>query len=75
VQAQWIRIGDPVLTRHDGNLIPGVVAEVKNETFLVKLAEPYVEQNGETTDEVWAGANDVTRILDDSDALPEFPPA
>jgi hypothetical protein len=75
VQAQWIRIGDPVLTRHDGNLIPGVVAEVKNETFLVKLAEPYVEQNGETTDEVWAGANGVTRILDDSDALPEFPPA
>lgn len=75
MQAEGIRIGDPVLAKHDGNLIPGVVAEVKEEMFLVKLAEPYVEQNGETTDEVWANPNDVTRILDDSDALPELPPA
>ncbi len=70
-----IRIGDPVLARHDGNLIPGVVAEVKGDAFLVKLADPYLEQSGESTDEVWADVKEVTRILDDSDAVPELPSA
>lgn len=72
--AQPINVGDSVLARRDGNDVPGVVMEVKENQVLVRLSEPYVIETHQLQGgEIWFPLEYVSRILDDSDATPELP--
>lgn len=71
--AESIQVGDSVLARRNGTEVPGVVLEVQEDQVLVRLAEPYVEETGETKQEMWYHLDYVDAILDDSRANPELP--
>lgn len=68
-----VQVGDSVLARRDGNAVPGVVTEVKENQVLVRLAEPYVQGTGQPQREIWYPLEHVERIIDDADAVPELP--
>lgn len=70
---QMISIGDSVLARHNGNEVPGVVSEIEGNEVVVALAEPYLAASGEPRTDVRCAIDEVTRILDDADSVPELP--
>jgi hypothetical protein len=72
---QPVAVGDSVLAPDRGNLVPGVADEIRDSEVLVRLAEPYVQETGETRSEVWCQLSDVEKLLDDASARPELPPA
>jgi hypothetical protein len=72
-EQQPVAIGDSVLAWHRGNQVPGVVEEIQEHKALVRLAEPYVEETGTTTSEIWCPMSAVEKLLDDATALLELP--
>jgi hypothetical protein len=47
------QIGDAVLADFNGALIPGVVEAKQEDTILVRLSEPWMNEAGQQSDEAW----------------------
>lgn len=51
------QIGEAVLARLGGTPIPGVIEATEGERYLVRLAEPWADESGQTSDEAWVTAD------------------
>lgn len=72
MDSESINIGDSVLAPTGGNLVPGVVAEVREDQALVSLAQPYLDETGSSQGEVWAPLSQLQKVLDDADTTPQL---
>jgi hypothetical protein len=62
-------IGESVLVWQGGNQVPGVVTEIEGERALVTLAEPYVDETGQSQDQVWYNISELEPLLDETAPL------
>jgi hypothetical protein len=47
------RIGEAVLANLNGVLIPGVIEDKQDGKLLIRLSDPWVNETGQPSDEVW----------------------
>lgn len=69
------RIGEAVLADINGARIPGVIEDKCDGQLLVRLAEPWVNESGQKSDEAWLTPDKLDPSLDEetggTEALPE----
>jgi hypothetical protein len=66
--------GDAVLANLGGAPIPGVIADQRDGEYLVQLAEPWVDENNQRTDQVWLPADRIQgRLGPDAGIAGELP--
>jgi hypothetical protein len=68
------QIGEAVLADINGARIPGVVEARDGDRLLVRLAEPWTDATGRTSDEAWLTSDKLDPSLDEetggTEALP-----
>jgi hypothetical protein len=68
-------VGEAVLARLNGVLIPGVIEATQEERLLVRLSEPWVNETGQRSDEAWLTPDQVDPSIDEetggTEALPD----
>jgi len=47
------RVGDAVLADLNGARVPGVVEDEQEGKLLIRLAEPWIDETDQKSDEVW----------------------
>lgn len=59
-------IGDAVLVRMgQGVAIPGVIEDKKNDKFQVKLAEPWSDETGRSSDNLWTEPDKLEAFIEE----------
>jgi len=68
-------VGEAVLARLDGAQVPGVIEATRDDKLLVRLSEPWVNELGQQSDEVWLTPDQLDPSLDEetggTQALPD----
>jgi hypothetical protein len=68
-------VGEAVLARLNGVLIPGVIEATQDDKLLVRLSQPWVNAAGQQSDEAWLPPDQLDPSIDEEtggkQALPD----
>lgn len=69
------QVGEAVLARVDGALIPGIIEDRQEGKLLVRLSKPWTDAAGQRSDEAWFTPDQLDPSLDEetggTQALPD----
>lgn len=59
------QVGDAVLVDFNAAMIPGVIQDQKDGNFQVRLAKPWADAEGDTSDTAWVGPDKLSPSLEE----------
>lgn len=67
------QIGDSVLVNLNGAQIPGVIEDEKNNQWMVRIAQPWTDESGRQSDEVWVTQERLTPSREETGGTAALP--